>query len=110
MKYRLLITDAAIQDLEEIFDWIAEHDSPAKADALLDRILQVTESIAALPGRGSRPPELPADPSSGVRQVYFKPYRIIYEIDGSRIIVHLIADGRRNMQSLLLRRLLGTQQ
>lgn len=36
-----------------------------------------------------------------------KPYRLIYRIVGEAIVVYLIADGRRDMQSLLARRLLG---
>ncbi len=105
MKYRVLITDAALGDLEEIYDWIREHGSPARADYVLDRVLQAAESIAALPSRGSRPRELPPATQAEYRQVLFKPYRIIYEIDGTDIVVHMIADGRRNLKSLLLRRL-----
>jgi toxin ParE1/3/4 len=105
MKYRVLITDAAYGDLEEIYDWIRDHDSPARADYVFDRVIQAAKSIAALPNRGSRPRELPPGTDAEYRQVFFKPYRIIYEVDGSDIVVHLIADGRRNLQSLLLRRL-----
>jgi len=41
------------------------------------------------------------------RQVLFKPYRLIYRVVGRRVVVYVIADGRRDMQSLLARRLLG---
>ena len=41
------------------------------------------------------------------RQVCFKPYRLIYRIVASEVLVFIIADGRRDMQSLLARRLLG---
>ena len=40
------------------------------------------------------------------RQVFFKPYRVSYQIEGKTVQVHLIADGRRDMQGLLARRLL----
>lgn len=105
MNYGVLITDAASRDLEEIYDWIAEHDSAAKADYVLDRLTQTAQSIAALPYRGSRPRELPPGMHSEYRQVFFKPYRVIYEVMGSDVVVHLIVDGRRNLQSLLMRRL-----
>ena len=39
------------------------------------------------------------------RQVFFKPYRVVYEIMRDEVVIHLIADGRRNLRSLLLRRL-----
>ena len=105
MKYRVVITDAAFADLEDIYEWIRDHDSPTKADYVLDRLFQEAESIAALPSRGSRPRELPSHTDADYRQVFFKPYRVIYEVDGTDILVHLIADGRRNLQSLLLQRL-----
>jgi toxin ParE1/3/4 len=38
--------------------------------------------------------------------VFFKPYRLIYRVVDARVIVYLIVDGRRDMQSLLARRLL----
>ncbi|MDE0103485.1 MAG: type II toxin-antitoxin system RelE/ParE family toxin [Bryobacterales bacterium] len=40
------------------------------------------------------------------REVFVKPYRIIYRVTAETVYVLLIADGRRDMQSLLLRRLL----
>jgi toxin ParE1/3/4 len=41
------------------------------------------------------------------RQVFVKPYRLIYRVMGADVVVYVIADGRRDMQSLLTRRLLG---
>ena len=41
------------------------------------------------------------------RQTHFKPYRLIYRVIGERVYVYVIADSRRDMQSLLARRLLG---
>ncbi len=40
------------------------------------------------------------------RQVLSRPYRIIYRVIGESVYVFLIADGRRNMRTLLQRRLL----
>jgi toxin ParE1/3/4 len=40
------------------------------------------------------------------RQVLFKPYRMIYRVMENNVYVLLIADGRRDMQKLLQRRLL----
>lgn len=107
MIYPVLITSAARCDLEEIHIWIAEHDSPEKADYVLDRLSEAAKSIAELPQRGSRPKELPREMEAEYRQVFFKPYRVIYEVLRNEVVIHLIADGRRNLQSLLIRRLIG---
>lgn len=108
MSYPVRITSAAWRDLEEICTWIAEHDSPAKAERVLDRISEAAVKIGEMPHRGLRPTELPAGTEGEYRQVLFKPYRIVYQFSGNEVTVLLIADGRRNLQSLLLRRLLGT--
>ncbi len=105
MKRAVRLTKSAKQDLVEIYDWIAEHDSPAKAEYVLDRLSAAAERMCALPGSGSRPRELPIGMKADYRQVFFKPYRVIYQIKSSGIVIHLIADGRRNLQTLLLRRL-----
>lgn len=106
MSYRVHITLAAWRDLEEITDWIVENDSPEHAAYVLDRLLEIAQSIADLPQRGSRPAELPPGMAAEFRQVFFKPYRLIYKVTTDSVVIHLIADGRRNLQSLLLRRLI----
>ncbi len=107
MKYEVLLTAGAEKDLEEIFDYITELDSPGNANHLLDQLLKVTDSLAAFPERGSYPKELLALGIREYRQAFFKPYRLIYRVIGKRVFIYLIADGRRDMQSLLSRRLLA---
>lgn len=107
MRYEVLVTEGAERDLEEIYDHIAEHDSPAKADHVLSRLLEAAERLATFADRGPHPKELQALGIRDYRQTFFKPYRLIYRVTGKQVIVYLIADGRRDMQSLLARRLLG---
>jgi toxin ParE1/3/4 len=106
-RYAVLLTQGAEQDLELIYDYIAEFDSPAKADCVLDRLMQAVEGLATFPERGSYPKELLALGVKEYRQTSFKPYRMIYRVIDKRVYVYVIADGRRDMQSLLARRLLG---
>jgi toxin ParE1/3/4 len=40
------------------------------------------------------------------REIFFKPYRTIYRVMGENVYIFVIADGRRDMQALLQRRLL----
>lgn len=106
-KYEVLLTQGAEQDLESIHDYIAEFDCPENADHVLAHLLDAVESLAAFPERGAYPRELIALGIRDYRQTAFKPYRILYRVIGQRVYIHLIADGRRDMQSLLARRLLG---
>lgn len=104
--YEVLLTAGAEQDLEDIHDYIAEFDSVRNADRVLERLLQAAVGLAAFPERGSHPKELLALGIREYRQVFFKPYRLLYRVMDRRVYVYLIADGRRDMQSLLARRLL----
>ncbi|HMQ70910.1 MAG TPA: type II toxin-antitoxin system RelE/ParE family toxin [Rubrivivax sp.] len=106
-RYEVLLTAGAEQDLESIHDYIAEFDSVANADHVLDRLMDVVDGLAQFPERGSYPKELVALGIKAYRQTAFKPYRVIYRILGSRVVIYLIVDGRRDMQSVLARRLLG---
>lgn len=106
-RYDVLLTAGAEQDLESIYDYIAGFDSPANADHMLDRLMEVVESLAMFPKRGSHPKELLALGIREYRQTFFRPYRLIYRVMERRVYIYLIADGRRDMQSLLARRLLG---
>ena len=106
-KYEVLLTEGAEQDLESIYDYIAEFDSKANADYVLDRLLEVVESLTAFPERGAYPKELVALGIRDYRQTAFKPYRVIYRVMDQKVYIYVTADGRRDMQSLLVRRLLG---
>jgi toxin ParE1/3/4 len=105
-RYEVLLTEDAVFDLEEIFEYIAEHDGPSRAAHVLDRIEDVLQSLATFAERGSHPKELLQLGIHEYRQSYFKPYRMIYRVVGQRVYVYLIVDGRRDMQTLLARRLL----
>lgn len=107
MRYEVLLTAGAERDLEEIYDYIAEFDTPEKAEYVLERVLAVANSLAVFPGRGSYPRELQELGVREYRQTFFKPYRVIYRVVRKQVTIYLIADGRRDMQSLLSRRLLG---
>jgi toxin ParE1/3/4 len=107
MSYEVSLTKDAERDLEVIYLYIAEHDSQAAADHVLERLAQAADALRTSPDRGSYVNELRSLGISEYRQVFFKPYRLIYRVHGKQVIVYVVADGRRDMASLLARRLLG---
>lgn len=106
-KFEVLLTEGAEQDLEAIHNYISEFDGIDKANAVLDAMLPAIENLSQHPERGSYPKELAGLGIKEFRQTFFKPYRVIYRVTKSKVIIYLIADGRRDMQTLLARRLLG---
>ena len=107
MSYEVSLTTDAERDLEEIYIYIAEHDSRASADHVLDRLVKATEALRMSPDRGSYVNELRSLGISEYRQIFFKPYRLIYRVHAKQVVIYVVADGRRDMGSLLARRLLG---
>ncbi len=86
---------------------MSEFDCVANANHVLDELTDVVESLSKFPERGRYPKELVGLGIKEYRQTFFKPYRAIYRVTGSQVIIYLIADGRRDMQSVLARRLLA---
>ena len=78
------------------------------ADALLDDLAAAIEGLASHPGRGPVVPELDALGIHEFRQLSLPPFRIIYLPEDERVIVLVVADGRRDFSTLLGERLLGS--
>ncbi len=90
----------------DIYSYVAANDSGEKAKYVLDRLQALCLSLDKLATRGHIPPELKRIGVTTYRRVHFKPYRVIYQISGQDVYIHCALDGRRDMQSLLERRLL----
>ncbi len=100
------LTQGAEDDLEEIHAHLAENRSADDAEALLDEFIVVIESLEQFPLRGAVPKELDALGMREFRQLLLRQYRLIYRVIAARVYILIIADGRREMQALLERRLL----
>jgi len=105
-RYRVRLTEDAEQDLIDIYRYIALHDSVENADYVLDQLESLCSRLTDLPERGHVPPELDRIGVTNYREVNFKPYRVIYEVIRQDVFIHCILDGRRDMPSLLERRLI----
>ena len=95
----------ARDDLEEIAAYIAE-DSPINALKVVERIEARAQSLATLPTRGRVVPELQWHGVVTFQELFERPWRLIYRIDGSTVYVVSVLDGRRQLEDLLLARFL----
>ena len=102
----VVITRDAERDLQDIFDFIATHDSLFSAEAVLTKIERVVESLVKQSMRGALVPELATLGIQQYRQLIAGRYRVIYQKLDAQVFVVLIADARRDMQTLLQQRLL----
>lgn len=105
-RRRVNLSASAERDLSLLVGYIAECDSLEKAEHVLAKLTDLIESLAEHAQRGVVVNELRAIGITQYQQLVWKPYRVVYEIEGDTVFVMVIADGRRDMQTLLQQRLL----
>lgn len=106
MRHRVRLVEDAERDIEDIYRYIAEHDSIENAGRVLEALSGACRQLADMPERGNIPKELISVGITDYREAHYKPYRIIYRVAGSDVLVYCVVDGRRDMRSFLERRLL----
>ena len=106
MSYTVRISEDAELDIYEIAIFVAKNNSPERANQLVDDIMDRCASISSAPEIGHIPSELEYLSIKSHLQIHFKPYRIIYRIEGKTIWIDCVLDGRRDLDELLHRRLI----
>ena len=97
---------AAARDIEELDAYLSDREGPGRAETIVGGLATVILGLSQLAERGHTPPELHDLGQTGILEVHFKPYRIVYRLDPKTVTVLIVADGRRDFASLLSRRLL----
>ena len=104
-EYLVKWASIAQQDLKQIIDYIAL-DSPGNALQILKKIRQSASPLYSFPERGRIVPELQDQGIHIYRELIVTPWRIIYRITDTTVYVLSVIDARRNVEDILLNRLL----
>ena len=91
---KIVWSDPAVDDLTSIRDYIAR-DSERYATQFLSSIIAAVERLETLPQLGRRVPE--AAGMSGVRELLFQSYRIIYRSEDNRVLILAVLHGSRDL-------------
>lgn len=105
-KYKITWAHIAEKDLIEIIDYIAI-DSPEYALKILKKIKKKASSLYSMPERCRIVPELKAQSITQYRELIEPPWRIIFRIVEKKIYVLSVLDSRRNIEDILLKRLVN---
>lgn len=106
MLVEVVLTASSQRDLSDIVEFIASRDSPEAADYVAVRLQSTIHSLSKFPNRGAFPKELHALGNQRVREIFFKPNRIFYVVVQATVVIVLIGDGRRELDTLLMHRML----
>jgi len=104
--FSVYILENAEMDIDDLYIYVKRNDSDEKAEKLFLNIEKTILSLQTSPLRGHNPPELERLGILEYREIFFKPYRIIYEVAGESVFIHCVLDGRRDLQDILQNRLL----
>jgi len=104
-SYEVLWASVAENDLLGIIIYIAE-DSSGNALKILSKIKTRTSKLEHSPMRGRVVPELLCQGISLYREILVAPWRVIYKIEGNKVFIVSVIDSRRNVEDILLARLL----
>jgi len=94
MDFKIIWSEAAIADLQEIWAYVAQHD--AQAAARIGRgILAHVRVLAAFPYIG---PAYPRGSKGTLREIVVRPYRIFYDVsdDPHRVEILHVWHGARD--------------
>ncbi|MDD5036728.1 MAG: type II toxin-antitoxin system RelE/ParE family toxin [Methylococcaceae bacterium] len=106
MSLKVVILESAEHDLKELKGYIVRNFSHETWQNTYDTLKKAIRNLKTFPYAGSIPEEIEALNLSQYRQVLSGMNRIIYEVRQDTIYIHLIADARRDVNTLLTRRLL----
>ena len=103
--YTVFWTETAYNDLDGIIEYISL-DSVNNTSDILYKIKEKAETLYTLPDRGRIVPELKFHNIENYRELILNPWRINYKIDKDKVYVLSVLDGRRNIEDILLERIL----
>ncbi len=97
---------AAEQDLLELKDYVLKNFGAVVWRTTYRKIRDATTRLKKFPHEGRVPDELARLDIGQYRQVIAGMNRIIYEIRGDTLFIHIVCDTRKEMRVLLTRRML----
>lgn len=102
---KVVVLASAEQDLQELRAYLVKNFSTTVWQATYSDLKKTIRHLAQFPLMGGVPDVLESLQLVQYRQVLSGKNRIIYEVRGDLVFVHLIVDVRRDMASVLMRRL-----
>jgi addiction module RelE/StbE family toxin len=104
-KYDVNITQSAEKDLNEMIEYISQN-NPQIALEILERIQNKIRTLDHFPYRGGYVPELLKKNIKDYRQLLETPWKIIYKVENEQVNILTIIDSRRNLQDILIKKLI----
>ena len=103
---KVVILDSAEQDLKDLRSYIVKNFSQATWLKTYTELKESIRNLATFPLLGTVPPELESLNLNQYRQIVSGLNRVIYEPREDAVYIYMIVDTRRDLQTLLMQRLM----
>lgn len=103
--YNVIISKSAEGDLKEMVDYYKSL-SPSYVESVVTQFERNIFSLSRFPLSGRVVPELYDQGIERYREIVQGLYRIVYEISADGVVVHAVIDSRRNLEDILVAKLL----
>ncbi len=104
-SFDIVWTDAAVSDLDQIVDFIAQ-ENPKTAQKILDTVREQVGKLADFPLRGRVVPEFEKLGLHLFREMIIPPWRIVFRVTESHVYILAVIDTRQCCEEILFQRLL----
>jgi len=71
----------------------------------LNKLEKKANTLQTFPLRGRVPPEMQNVAITVYREIFIKPWRLVYKVEESTVHIVGLFDGRRNLEDILIERL-----
>ena len=95
---QIIWTDPALEDLNEIAEYIA-FDKPSAAKWLVREVLSKVKRLENFPKSGRKPPELN---KTRYREVIIPPCRVFYRIEEDKVFILYVMRSERKLRKFIL--------
>jgi len=103
---KAVFLEEAKVDVEELRRYVSKRFGVSTWRNTYQLLKHAIRDTLIFPLRGSVPDELLETGLMSYRQVLFGMNRIIYEVRGEILYIHIVCDARKDLRNLLLRRML----
>ncbi|WP_460118905.1 type II toxin-antitoxin system RelE/ParE family toxin [Pseudomonas sp. S2_C03] len=105
MSLKVVILQSAETDLKELRTYLTRQFSNQTWQNTFANLKTAIRNLGEQPYAGSTPEEIDKLNLSQYRQILVGMNRVIYEVRGQTVFVHIIVDTRKSLLALLLKRL-----
>jgi toxin ParE1/3/4 len=103
VNYSVVIVKSAERDIKHIYNYIKKNDCIENAKYVFNQLLKAIKTLEMFPQRGANLAEFYGTQTVSYREISFKVYRIIYQINENKktVVIQMVIDGRRNLKPIL---------